>query len=113
MIKAIVIFWVLLFSLNISSGQQTPVHKDFIQNVDSLKKQFAKHFKVLDKAAKKKNKGSNTDVIYCCQAAVNFMADKTNIEPGTMGNRLGYPGFTKVALKQWHKWYYKKYGKKK
>ena len=112
MIKAFAAFGVLLFSLNISFGQPTTVRKELVQNVDSLKKQFVKHFKALDKAARKNNKISNADIIYCCQSSVNFMADKTDIEPGTMGNRLGYPGFTKEALKQWHEWYDKKYGKR-
>jgi hypothetical protein len=40
------------------------------------------------------------------------MERKTYIETGTMGNMLGRYGFTKGALKQWHDWYDKKYGRK-
>lgn len=75
------------------------------QDVDSLQKQFAYHFKKLDKAAKK----SKADTIYCCQASANFMERNTPVETGTMGNILGRWGFTRQALRQWHEWYDKKY----
>jgi hypothetical protein len=111
--KAFLVFGILFFSLNICSGQTTLVNKNLVRDVDRLKKQFVKYFKALDRKAVKNNMNNDTDVIYCCQSAINFMADKTDIEPGTIGNRLGYPGFTKASLKQWHEWYDKKYRKKK
>jgi hypothetical protein len=80
-------------------------NKEVSGATDSTQKLFVHHFKILDKAAKK----SKVDTIYCCRSSVNFMERYTQIEPGTMGNFLGRLGFTKVALKQWHEWYDKKY----
>ena len=94
----------IIYSLILS----TSVFSQSTSYSDSLKKEFDYHFKVLDRAAKK----SKTDTIYCCQVSADFMERNTYIETGTVGNMLGRYGFTKETLKQWHKWYNNKYGKK-
>ena len=88
----------LFLFLNINVGYS---QKKNWNETDSLELQFIKHFKLLDKTSKENSK----DTIYCCLSAVNFMTDKTDIESGTNANRLGYFGFTKEALKRWHKWF--------
>jgi len=58
--KAFVVFGILFFGLNICFGQTTSVSKNLVQNVDSLKKQFAKYFKALDREVRKNNKSNDT-----------------------------------------------------
>lgn len=98
----VIILAICSFVLSITvAGQNLPIN-------DSLKKDFAFHFKILDRAAKK----SKADTIYCCRGSTGFMEKYTDIESGTMGNILGRYGFTREALRQWHEWYNKKYGRK-
>ena len=99
----VILLAICLFVLNTVILGQNATNKD-----DSLKKEFAVHFKILDRAAKK----SKADTIYCCRGSATFMEYQTKIETGTMGNVFGRYGFTREALKQWHEWCNKKYGRK-
>lgn len=99
----VILLAICLFVLNTIMLGQNATNKG-----DSLKKEFAYHFKILDRAAKK----SKADTIYCCRGSTGFMEKYTDVESGTMGNILGRYGFTKQALRKWHEWYNKKYGRK-
>lgn len=75
----------------------------------NIKKEIIFHLNVLDSAARKHKE----DTIYCCGASASLMEKYTDIETGTAGNMLARYGFTKEALKNWHKWFDEKYKKKR
>lgn len=98
-----VLFGVLITGKGQSSKQRSN------SKVDSLKREFIHHFKILDAASKT----AKADTVYCCRVSVAFMEYHTEIEAGTMGNVLGRLGFTKEALTKWRSWYRSKYTRSK
>lgn len=77
-----------------------------IKEVDS----FKYHFNILDSVVRHQP----LDTLYrCCTSSIDFMEEKTEIEPSSPGDFSGRSYFTKRDLEKWHEWYEKKYGKKR
>lgn len=86
-------------------GNQSNPNKNNEQNseigtVDS----FKYHFQILDSVVQR----SPIDTFYhCCTQSIEFMEEKTEIEPSSPDGFFGRLYFTKIDLEKWHEWYEK------
>ena len=69
---------------------------------------FEYHFNILDSVVQQRP----SDTLYmCCYSSIDFMEEKTEIEPSSPGDFFGRSYFTKKDWEKWHDWYVKKYQK--
>ena len=89
--------------------QESPTAKTLLDS-------FKHHFKILDSIVQQHPldtlyKCCTSSIPQCCTPSIDFMDEKTEIEPSSHANFMGRLYFTKKDWEKWHEWYDKKYGK--
>jgi|SRR5215204_7121638 len=63
---------------------------------------FEYHFRILDSVVQR----HPLDTLYqCCTPSIDFMEDKTEIEPSSPDDFFGRMYFTKKDWEKWHNWH--------
>ena len=102
------LFYIILCCLLVYCNNDKHFEKDpqGSSTTKMLMDSFELHFKILDAAVQQ----HPLDTLYrCCTTSIDFMEEKTEIEPSSPGDFSGRAYFTKKDWKKWHDWYRIKY----
>ena len=101
------LFYIILCCLLVYCNNDKHSEKHAEKNpTDKTLDSFEYHFNILDSVVQQ----HPLDTLYtCCTPSIDFMEEKTEIEPSSPDNFFGRRYFTKKDWEKWHNWYRNKY----
>src|SRR5688572_24748597 len=92
----IILFWLLAYCNNDKPSEK---QRQEIPTTKTLRDSFEQHFRILDSVVKHQ---PSVTLYRCCTTSIDFMEEKTEIEPSSPGDFSGRRYFTKKDWEKWH-----------